>query len=96
MKKIFQQLALIVCLLCAVGCTTPVSQISVGKSPITDQLPSAGREQSRITDGVIRADLKYFASLQTRLAALNAKGRSANDTPTMTEVASWSGCYRKR
>jgi OmpA-OmpF porin, OOP family len=88
MKKIFQQLALIVCLLCAVGCTTPVSQISVGKSPITDQLPSAGREQSRITDGVIRADLKYFASLQTRLAALNAKGRSANDY-SLSKATAW-------
>jgi OmpA-OmpF porin, OOP family len=88
MKKIFQQLALVVCLLCAVGCTTPVSQIGVGKSPITDQLPSAGREHSRITDGVIRADLKYFASLQTRLAALNAKGRSANDY-SLSKATAW-------
>lgn len=88
MNKIFQQLAFVVFCLSAVGCATPVTQLSVGKSQTNDQLPSAGREQSRITDGVIRADLKYFASLQTRLSALNAKGLSANDY-SLSKATAW-------
>jgi OmpA-OmpF porin, OOP family len=88
MNQIFHQLAFVVFLLSTAGCATPVSQISVGKSSANDQLPSAGREQSRITDGVIRADLKYFSNLQTRLAALNAKGLSANDY-SLSKATAW-------
>jgi OmpA-OmpF porin, OOP family len=56
------------------ACSSPGPVLS-GK----DQLPSAHAEQNRITDGVIRADRKYIASLQARLGALNAKGRPADD-----------------
>lgn len=47
--------------------------------PLQDQLPSTNAQQNRITDGAIKADRKYMASLQARLGSLNAKGRSADD-----------------
>jgi OmpA-OmpF porin, OOP family len=83
--RLLRQLATILVLFATAGCankTVPSSDKS------DEQLPSADREQSRITDGVIRADLKYFASLQTRLAALNAKGIPAGNY-SLSKATAW-------
>jgi OmpA-OmpF porin, OOP family len=64
------------------GCSTPSSL------PASDQLPSAGKEQTRVTDGVIYADRKYFVSLQDRLAALNAKGIAASHY-SLSKATAW-------
>jgi OmpA-OmpF porin, OOP family len=53
-----------------------------------DQLPSAQRQQDRITDGAIKADRKYLASLQVRLAAINSRGRSAGDY-YLSQATAW-------
>jgi OmpA-OmpF porin, OOP family len=67
--------AFLATLLCSVlACTS-----TYPAQPSRDQLPSANAERSRITDGVIKADRQYIASLQARLGALNAKGRPADD-----------------
>jgi OmpA-OmpF porin, OOP family len=66
-----------------VGCSSTVVRSTAG-----DQLPSAQNQQSRITDGVISADRKYFASLQARLAALNAKGISAGNY-SLSKATAW-------
>ncbi len=63
-----------VLLWCVTACSSS-SPVRLGK----DQLPSAHAEQNRMTDGVIRADRNYMASLQARLGAINAKGRAADD-----------------
>jgi OmpA-OmpF porin, OOP family len=73
---LLRQFVIVLAVFAAAGCATSAISTSERSS---EQLPSAGREQSRITDGVIRADLKYFASLQARLAALNTKGIPASN-----------------
>jgi OmpA-OmpF porin, OOP family len=64
------------------GCSTPSSILAV------DQLPSAGKEQTRITDGVIYADRKYFVRLQDRLAALNTRGIAASNY-SLSKATAW-------
>jgi OmpA-OmpF porin, OOP family len=54
----------------------------------TDQLPSAGKEQTRITDGVIRTDRQYLKSLQMRLASLNEKGIPSTSY-FLTKATAW-------
>jgi OmpA-OmpF porin, OOP family len=80
--NIFQPLIAIVCLFAIYGCSTP------HPVPAIDQLPSAGKEQTRITDGVIRADRQYFSTLQNRLAAINAKGVAATDY-SLSKATAW-------
>jgi OmpA-OmpF porin, OOP family len=59
------------------GCAT--QQIAATTPKLPDALPSAGKEQIRITDSVIRADRQYLNSLQKRLLALNEKGVASNN-----------------
>jgi OmpA-OmpF porin, OOP family len=82
---LLRQLVMVLVILATVGCATRTIPSSEKSS---EQLPSAGREQSRITDGVIRADLKYFASLQARLAALNTKGIPASNY-SLSKATAW-------
>jgi OmpA-OmpF porin, OOP family len=76
------------CLVSTVGCSTTITNSSNNAHAVVDSLPSAGKEQTRITDGVIQADRKYFLSLQNRLAALNAKGIAANDY-SLSKATAW-------
>jgi OmpA-OmpF porin, OOP family len=80
--KIFQSLISVVFLVVIYGCSTPKTASTI------DQLPSAGKEQTRITDGVIHADRKYFSGLQSRLAAINAKGIAASDY-SLSKATAW-------
>jgi OmpA-OmpF porin, OOP family len=75
MKISLTRFSFLATLLCSVLACTSTSPVQ----PSRDQLPSANAEQSRMTDGVIKADRQYIASLQARLGALNAKGRPADD-----------------
>jgi OmpA-OmpF porin, OOP family len=51
-------------------------------------LPSAGREQDRISDGVILADRRFLADLEKRLASLNANGVAARDYH-LSKASAW-------
>ena len=44
-----------------------------------DQLPSAGREQDRISDRAIVIDRRYMSSLRERMLAINSGGVAANN-----------------
>ncbi len=51
-------------------------------------LPSAGREQDRISDGAILADRRFLADLEKRLASLNANGVAARDYH-LSKASAW-------
>jgi OmpA-OmpF porin, OOP family len=59
--------------------TSSASGATTSPDTSQDQLPTAGREQARISDGVILADKRFFTYLQKRLAELNAGGVPARN-----------------
>jgi OmpA-OmpF porin, OOP family len=67
------------------ACTNAPKANAPGK---IDQLPSRGKAQSRITDGVIRTDRLYLQSLQKRLANLNEKGIPSTSY-FLTKATAW-------
>ena len=48
-------------------------------TPTPDQLPSAGREQDRISDRAIVIDRRYMSSLRERMLVINSGGVAANN-----------------
>ncbi len=52
-----------------------------------EELPSAGRPQIRISDGVIKADQRFISDLEKRLADLNAAGVPARNYHLSKAVA---------
>lgn len=80
----------LVALTTTAGCALR-TKLDTGPAAVTapkDQLPSAGREQARISDGVIRADQNFMTALRKRLAALNAGGVPARDYH-LTKAGAW-------
>ena len=68
-----------------VACST--SQVPT-RSANYDGLPTAGRQTARISDPAISADRRFMASLQTRLAKLNAGGVPAKNYH-LTKAGAW-------